>query len=229
MKVLFVEDDKDIRESIKESLELEDFVVDTLSDGREALNRVVTNHADYDMVILDMMLPTMDGKEICREIRNQGISIPVIMLTGKSDLREKVETLNAGADDYVTKPFYIDELVARLHAIMRRPTQATQDHSLVVDNLELNVTERKVYKDGVEFPLTGKEFHILELLMRNPNQVIGRERLLAHAWDFNYTSFTNVVDVHINSIRKKLHLHKEHELVTVHGVGYKLVSNPQSS
>jgi DNA-binding response OmpR family regulator len=83
--------------------------------------------------------------------------------------------------------------------------------------------------DLVEFPLTGKEFHILELLMRNPNQVIGRERLLAHAWDFNYTSFTNVVDVHINSIRKKLHLHKEHELVTVHGVGYKLVSNPQSS
>jgi len=222
MKVLLVEDDKDIRESIKEMLEQEGFTVDALGDGGQALRRLLSNHDSYDIVVLDMILPEIEGKEICRLVRKENIVTPIVMLTGQRDLREKVEAFSAGADDYVTKPFFIDELIARMHAIMRRPRQSTKLNTLVVGNLELNFATRKVYKDKVEFFLTPKEFHILELLMRNPDQVLARDKLLAHGWDFSYTSFTNVIDVHINSIRKKLRMSKDRDLVTVHGVGYRL-------
>ncbi|MDQ3076010.1 MAG: response regulator transcription factor [bacterium] len=224
MKIFFVEDDKDIRDSVKSVLEHEGFVVDALEDGDIALKRILTHPTTYSVIILDMGLPKMNGKDICRHVRKENIGIPVIMLTGTKDVKEKVEALNAGADDYLTKPFFSEELVARIHALMRRPKQTLQDECLTVSSLKLYPLTKKFFKGKKEIKLTAKEFQILELLMSRPDQVITRTQLLEHAWDFNYSSFTNVVDVHVNSIRHKLGMNKDSVLETVHGIGYKLKS-----
>ena len=143
------------------------------------------------------------------------------MLSGESDVEEKVAALNIGADDYITKPFSVNELVARLQALLRRP-KSVQDSELIVGDIVLNPQTRQVYKDGEEIKLTLKEFSVLEYLMRYPNKVIPRDQILDHAWDFNFSSLSNIIDVHINGLRKKMKLGKGGILETVRGVGYRL-------
>jgi DNA-binding response OmpR family regulator len=170
------------------------------------------------------MLPTLDGREITRQSREMGITLPILILTARAETETKVTTLLAGADDYLVKPFSFAELAARIRAILRRPAEALPE-ILTVDNLELNASERWVKRDGEDIPLTLKEFGLLEYFMRRPNQVVNREDLLSHLWDFNYIGFSNVVDVHVKNLRRKLDTgHGGVVLETVRGIGYRLVA-----
>lgn len=224
MKILLVEDEMKLALAIKKGLEMEGYTVDIINDGQKALTRISLHRADYDLVILDLMLPSLDGREITRQSRAMGITLPILILTARAETETKVETLLAGADDYLVKPFSFAELAARIRAILRRPTEALPE-VLSVGSLELNAGERWVKHDGEEIPLTLKEFGLLEYFMRRPNQVVNREDLLSHLWDFNYIGFSNVVDVHVKNLRRKLDTgHGDVVLETVRGIGYRLVA-----
>ncbi|MBI5456346.1 response regulator transcription factor [Candidatus Kaiserbacteria bacterium] len=222
MKILLVEDEQKLADALAHGLKLKGYAVDTIYDGKKALNRISLHRTDYDLVILDLMLPSMDGLEICKTAREWGVTTPILILTARNETDRKVELLLAGADDYLVKPFSFEELSARVHALLRRPTE-TVPNVLQVSDLELNPVERTVRKNGENVPLTLKEFGLLEYFMRHPNQVVNREDLLTNLWDFNYASFSNVVDVHVKNLRKKLSGHTgENVLETVRGIGYKL-------
>lgn len=223
MKILLVEDEQKLVKVLTRGLKHKGYTVDTVSDGTEALERIVLYHEDYDLVILDLMLPGMEGGEVCRAVRDKHISIPILILTARDSTDTKVELLNLGADDYLSKPFAFEELDARINALLRRPPETLQV-ILRVDDLELNVAERRATRSGKELDLTQKEFALLEYFMRNPNRVINRDELLNHIWDFNYTSFfSNTVDVHIKNLRKKIQDENDSRILeTVRGVGYRL-------
>jgi len=222
MRIILVEDEVKLARVLSHGLIQKGFAVDVVNDGIKALNRISLNHIDYDLVILDLSLPGMDGASILRSIREQNITTPILILTARDETKSKVDLLLAGADDYLVKPFSFDELLARIQALLRRPTEMIPV-VLKVKDIELNAAERKVYKSGTLIPLTLKEFVLLEYFMRNPNKVINREELLSHLWDFNYTSFSNVVDVHIKNLRKKLNRAGEKNMLeTVRGAGYRL-------
>lgn len=222
MKILVVEDELKLAQALSKGLTLKGYTVDTLDDGEKALNRISLHRNDYDLVILDLMLPGMDGHTICKTVREWGVTTPILVLTARSETETKVDLLLSGADDYLIKPFSFEELTARIQALLRRPNEALPP-ILRVGDLELNSVERKATRDGVELVLTLKEFSLLEYFMRHPNQVINREDLLTHLWDFNYASFSNVVDVHVKNLRKKLAVDgRENILETVRGIGYKL-------
>ena len=224
MKILLVEDEAKLALAIKKGLEMEGYTVDIIDDGKKALTRISLHRSDYDLVILDLMLPSMDGGEITRQTREMGITLPILILTARAETETKVATLMAGADDYLVKPFSFAELIARIRAILRRPTESLPE-VLAVGNLELNTSERRVTRDGEEIPLTLKEFGLLEYFMRRPNQVVNREDLLSHLWDFNYIGFSNVVDVHVKNLRHKLDTgNGDTILETVRGIGYRLVA-----
>ncbi len=222
MKILLVEDEEKLAEALKKGLELAGYSVDIVSDGKKALTRVSLHRTDYDIIILDLMLPSMDGLEICKEIRANDITVPILILTARAETETKVNLLLSGADDYLVKPFSFAELSARLQALLRRPTQSLPEVLRVAD-IELNPSTRSVERDGSPVPLTLKEFGLLEFFMRHPNEVVNREELLSHLWDFNYVGFSNVVDVHIKNLRRKLD-EKDGDglLETVRGVGYRL-------
>jgi DNA-binding response OmpR family regulator len=222
MKILVVEDDEKLNTALKLGLEKEGYAVDGLLDGKSAEKRLLLNHSDYDLLILDLSLPEKSGIEVCRSIREKGISLPVLILTGHNTTADKVNALDTGADDYLTKPFSIVELSARVRALMRRPVKV-EPSELRVRDIILNPSTRKVVRDGSEIPLTLKEYSILEYLMHNPNQVITRDQLLDHVWDFNFDSFSNIVDVHITNLRKKINADgHENCIETIRGVGYRL-------
>lgn len=222
MKILLVEDEQKLADALKRGLELAGYAVDIVSDGKKALTRISLHRDDYDAVILDLMLPSMDGHQICREMRAQDITLPVLILTARAETDTKVDLLLSGADDYLVKPFSFAELSARLQALLRRPAQSLPE-VLRVEAIELNPATRKVSLDGRELSLTLKEFGLLEYFMRHPNQVVNREDLLTHLWDFNYVGFSNVVDVHIKNLRRKLDgAEGEGVLETVRGIGYRL-------
>lgn len=223
MKVLVVEDEEKLAEALSRGLQAKGYAVDVIGDGEKALERIILYHADYDIVILDLMLPTTDGHTICREVRQRKISIPILILTARDETDTKVELLRTGADDYLAKPFSFDELDARIQALLRRPQEA-KSTVLVVKDITLNPAERTVTRDGKPIQLTLKEFALLEYFMRNPNRVINREELLNHLWDFNYTSFfSNALDVHIKNLRKKLDYDKESSILeTIRGIGYRM-------
>lgn len=222
MKVLLVEDEKKLAAALARGLKLKGFAADVVHDGEKALNRISLNRTDYDIVILDLMLPSMDGLEICRKVREWNITIPILVLTARSEIERKVELLQAGVDDYIVKPFSFDELIARIQALLRRPVSALPG-IIEVGDIELNPVERRVTCRGSEIALTLKEFGLLEYFMRRPNQVIPRDDLLTNLWDFNYASFSNVVDVHVKNLRKKLDEGgAQGALETVRGVGYRL-------
>jgi two-component system OmpR family response regulator len=167
------------------------------------------------------MLPGMDGLSICKKMREASITTPILILTARNEVETKVELLLSGADDYLVKPFSFDELCARVAALLRRPSESLPA-SLTLGDIVLDSTKHSVTKDGKEVSLTLKEFMLLEYFMRHPNVVINRETLLAHLWDFNYSSFSNVVDVHVKNLRKKLGLgNGEKVLETIRGVGYR--------
>jgi len=222
MKVLLVEDEEKLRSALTRGLNTHGYTVDGVTDGKKALTRITLQRSDYDLVILDLMLPSMDGLEICREARERGVTTPILVLTARNETEKKVSLLRSGADDYLVKPFSFAELTARMEALMRRPAEVLPE-TLKVRDIELNVAERRVYRDGKEIPLTLKEFGLLEYFLRHPDQVVNREDLLAHLWDFNYASFSNVVDVHVKNLRRKLgDTDSGSILETVRGIGYRL-------
>lgn len=223
MKVLVVEDEPKLLDVLQRGLTAKGYTADTIADGKEALDRIVLYKDDYDVVVLDLLLPGMDGHTICRLAREKGVKTPILILTALDEVKSKVDLLNSGADDYLHKPFSFDELDARLNALLRRP-QETIPTVLEVDDIELNTAERTVTRDGKPVSLTLKEFALLEYFMRHPNQVINREELLNHLWDFNYTSFfSNSLDVHVKNLRKKIDHGRDTSIIeTVRGIGYKL-------
>ena len=224
MKILLVEDEQKLAAALAKGLVHEGYAVDIVSDGKKALTRISLHRSDYDLVILDLMLPGMDGHEICKQVRGMDITIPILILTARAETDTKVDLLLSGADDYLVKPFSFSELTARIKALLRRPT-ASLPQTLKLGDIELDPGERRVVQNGAEIPLTLKEFGLLEYFMRHPNQVVNREDLLSHLWDFNYSGFSNVVDVHVKNLRRKL---GEGEggavLETVRGIGYRMVA-----
>ena len=222
MRVLIVEDEEKLAQSLKKGLEKEGYAVDYVMDGEAGQRRIEVSHKDYDAVVLDLMLPKKDGFEVAKAVRSADIKIPILVLTARDATDDKVQALDAGADDYLVKPFSIQELMARLRALLRRPEQALPIE-LTVRDLRLNTTTRKVYRQDEEIVLTLKEFGLLEYLMRHPNQVLTREQILDHLWDFAFDSFSNVVDVHMKNLRKKIDgQHSEKLLETIRGVGYRI-------
>lgn len=223
MKVLIIEDEEKLAKALASGLERKGFTTDVIGEGTKALERIILYHEDYDIIILDLMLPGMDGQAICAEVRKRGIKIPIIVLTARDDIEVKVEMLHGGADDYLAKPFSFAELDARILALLRRPQETT--HTVLhYKGLVLDTAERTVTLDGKPVRLTLKEFALIEYFMRNPNRVINREELLNHLWDFNYTSFfSNALEVHIKNLRKKIDHDKTTSFIeTVRGIGYKL-------
>lgn len=223
MKILLIEDEKKLASALARGLKHHGYTVDTIADGKEALERLVLYKEDYDLAILDLMLPSMDGHEVCKQAREKDVTIPILVLTARVETDLKIDLLKSGADDYLSKPFSLGELEARIQALLRRPKEQLAT-VLTVGDIELNVPERIVRQDGKEIKLTQKEFSLLEYFMRNPDRVIERDELLNHLWDFNYTSFfSNAVDVHIKNLRKKIDDGKSESILeTVRGVGYRL-------
>lgn len=223
MKVLVVEDEPKLLDVLQRGLHTKGYTADTIADGKDALDRIVLYKDDYDVVVLDLLLPSMDGHTVCKNVREKGVNTPIIILTALDETKSKVDLLNSGADDYLHKPFSFDELDARINALLRRPKQ-TIPNVLQVADIELNPAERTVTQNGEPVELTLKEFSLLEYFMRHPDQVINREELLNHLWDFNYTSFfSNSLDVHIKNLRKKIDHGRDTSIIeTVRGIGYKL-------
>ncbi len=224
MKVLFVEDDRKIASFVKKGLREQGFVVETCEDGDEGYALAVGQA--YDVILLDIMLPGLDGLTILRQLREEKQNVPVILLTARSALNERVEGLNLGADDYLSKPFYIEELLARIHAVTRRGTG--QQLSILQDGeLAVNLITREVRtaKGGVE--LTAREFNLLALLMRSPGRVFTRTQILEHVWGYCYDPQTNVVDVYIRRLRRKIDEYFDPKLIeTVRGAGYRMQKPP---
>ncbi len=220
MRVLIVEDEANIAKFIKKGLEAERFSVDCAADGKDGLWLAQTN--DYDLVILDIKLPEKDGIAVCRELREEKKTTPVLMLSVKSETVTKVEALNSGADDYLTKPFSFEELLARIRALLRRG-KAITGPKLKIADLEMDTAAYKVTRAGKPIELKKKEFSLLEYFMRNPGVVLTRGMILEHVWDMNTDPFTNTVDVHVQFLRKKIDAGHERKLIhTVHGSGYKM-------
>lgn len=222
MKVLIVEDEEKLAIGLKTGLEHEGFTSDYLTDGEKGETRIRTCRGDYDIVILDLMLPKRNGFEVCANVRQAGVTLPILILTARDTIEDKVLALNSGADDYLVKPFSFDELVARLHALLRRPHETLPEELRAYD-LILNPVTREVCRGEEKIDLTLKEFELLQYLMRHPNQVMGREDIFAHIWDFADSSLSNVIDVHIKNLRRKLdEKHDRKLLETVRGIGYSI-------
>ena len=218
MKLLVVEDDKTVGQYIKRGLEEQQYIADLVDDGSEALKVASSGH--YDLVILDLRLPGMNGLEVLRTLRDRGLTMPILVLTAQDSVEFKVDALRAGADDYVTKPFAFEELLARIEALSRRP-RALSSQALQIADLALDLNAREVRRDGRLIELTPKEFAVLEYLMRHSGRVMSRTLITEYAWDYHFDPGTNIVDVVITRLRKKIDQGREPKLIhTVHGVGY---------
>lgn len=220
MKILLVEDDKDLAETISDKLS-RTYSIDVAHTGAEGLK--LASNRQYDVMILDIKLPDQDGISVCRTIRAQHITSPILMLTARAAVDQKVTALNEGADDYLTKPFNFDELSARLKALLRRPTNTFVHNVLKVGSLTIDLQRHRVEWRGKEVKLRRKEFLLLEYLARHQGQVVTRQMILDHVWDSSSSLFSNTVDVHINSLRQKIDKPFRTQLIhTVPGIGYKL-------
>ncbi len=221
MRLLVVEDEEQLAQSLKKALEREGYTVDYITDGEAAVQRIDLYRDDYDLIILDLMMPKKDGFEICKEVREKNIKIPVLVLTARFSIDDKVKALNLGADDYLVKPFSLQELIARIRALLRRPPEALLQE-IKVRGLTLNSTAHTVTRNKKNIALTAKEFSILEYLMRHMNQVVEREQLIQHVWGFEFDSFSNIIDVHIKNVRKKIGDLDQELIETVRGMGYRI-------
>jgi len=221
MRLLIVEDEIAFAENLKKILELKGFAVDWLTDGEKARTRILLYHNEYDVIILDLTLPGLDGVTLTKVLRAEGISTPIIILTGQSGGEYKVELLNSGADDYVVKPFSSDELIARIGSVTRRPpVQKKIVHS--VGDITINTATHRVLVGDTELQLTLKEYSLLECFLRRPGDIFTREELSSQVWDFNAMTLSNVLDVHMKNLRKKLHKVTDSvSFETVRGVGYR--------
>ena len=218
MRILVVEDEKKVASFIKKGLEEELYSVDAVYDGKEGIKMALSN--EYDLIILDIMLPYKDGVTILKEIREQKNVAPVLLLTAKDNIESKVSGLDSGADDYLTKPFAFEELLARVRALLRRQS-SVKSIQLKTGDLILDTQTHKVNRAGNEIDLTAKEYSILEYLLRNKGRVISRTLLSEHVYDYHFDSNTNVIDVYINKLRNKIDRGYDLQLLqTVRGVGY---------
>jgi DNA-binding response OmpR family regulator len=216
-RLLLAEDDEGIREPLMRALEREEYSVDAVADGAEAARLGVED--DYDLVVIDIGLPTLDGLEVCRRVREAHPRVPILILTAQSDELDVVEGLDAGADDYVPKPFRLGELLARVRALLRRAAPV----EMAVRGVRLDADARRAFKDGEEIALTPKEFDLLAMLLANAGSVVRRERLMSEVWDENWFGSTKTLDVHMSSLRRKLGDDgADPELITtVRGVGFR--------
>lgn len=225
MRILVAEDDRPVASFLKKGLEAEHYAVDLVPDGQEAL--YMAEEYDYDLVLLDLVLPKMDGLQVLRQIRDRKKNLPVLVLTGRTRVEDRVKGLDLGADDYMIKPFAFRELTARVRALLRRG-DGTVDFKLQVDDLQMNLVERSVRRGERKIELTPKEFALLEYLMRNQGRSVSRPMIIEHVWNFTFDTMTNVVDVYINYLRKKVDEGEARKLIyTVRGVGYR-IGNPES-
>ncbi len=223
MKILVVDDERAVRESLRRALELEGYEIELAADGQEALQHLEADgEGQPDAVILDVLMPVIDGLEVCRRIRRSGNRVPVLMLTARDEIENRVAGLDAGADDYVTKPFALEELVARVRALLRR-TSAGEDELLRFADLELDPGTREVRRGGDPIELTRTEFALLELFMTNPRQVLTRSIIFERVWGYDFGFASNSLDVYIGYLRRKTEAGDKPRLIqTVRGVGYAL-------
>jgi two-component system response regulator MprA len=221
MKILVVDDERAVRESLRRALELEGYEIELAADGSEALYRLEGTE-EPDAVILDVLMPGVDGLEVCRRLRGSGSKLPVLMLTARTEVEDRVAGLDAGADDYVTKPFALEELLARVRALLRRTSDEEGDVVRFGD-LELDPTTREVTRGGRPIELTRTEFSLLELFMHNPRQVLTRTIIFERVWGYDFGYASNSLDVYIGYLRRKTEADGEPRLIhTVRGVGYAL-------
>ncbi|MFZ2152505.1 MAG: response regulator transcription factor [Microgenomates group bacterium] len=222
MRILVIEDEHRIAQSIKKGLEQEHYAVDVAYDGLDGYDLATTE--EYDLILLDLMLPSKDGLSICRDLRGQKINIPILMLTARGQTDDKITGLDAGADDYLTKPFSFDELLARIRALCRRPAPALST-VLAVGDLTLDTTNYLVTRRGVNIKLSGKEYSLLEFFMRHPHQILRKERIIGHVWDYDSDILPNTVEVYIKNLRHKIDTpfpHQKPLFTTIRGFGYRL-------
>ena len=224
MRILVVEDERRIAGFISRGLKEEDYAVDIAYDGKQGSYLAEIN--PYDLIILDIMLPTYEGVEICRHLRAKKINVPILMLTARGAVKDKVTGFNAGADDYLTKPFHFEELLARVKVLLRRPV-TSKTSVLKVDGLELNQLSHEAKRSGKTIALRSKEFILLEYLMLNAGEVISRAMISEHVWDEQFDSMSNVIDVHVRNLRNKIDDGFKDKLIhTMRGSGYILKSTP---
>jgi DNA-binding response OmpR family regulator len=220
MRILIIEDEKKLALMIKRGLINEGYNVECVFDGETG--EIAAETGNFDLILLDLMLPKKDGLEVCKYLRKKGLSTPVLMLTAKDSTANKITGLDYGADDYVVKPFSFEELVARIKALLRRPSIIVPE-ILQAGNLKLNTKTREVTHNKRVINLTKKEFSLLECFLRNPNQVLNREQILENLWGWDYEGFSNVVDAHIKNLRKKIDRYEKGSLIeTIQGTGYRL-------
>jgi DNA-binding response OmpR family regulator len=222
MRLLVVEDERKLAHLLRGMLEDENHTVDLAYDGDEALEYV--RQGDYDLIVLDVMLPGIDGLEVCRRIRQKRNRTPILMLTARTSVEDRVVGLDAGADDYLTKPFAFAELLARLRALARREAPDSMGNKLTVGDLSLDLKTRDVRRSERRIDLTPKEFALLEYLMRHPNQVLAGQQIADHVWSYEFDGLTNRVAVYVSYLRRKLSDgDRPNPIETVHGVGYRIV------
>lgn len=218
MKILVVEDEEDLNRVIVKRLKKERYSVDSAFDGREALEYIEAS--DYDVMILDVMMPVMNGFELVKLMREKRIDIPVLFLTAKDEIEDRVTGLNLGGDDYLVKPFAFEELIARIKVLIRQK-HGKRSNILKLDNLTINMDSMEVKRGDRAIDLTAKEYSVLEYLMQNEGHILSREQIENHVWDYDYEGSSNMIDVYIKNIRKKIEQDNETKLIkTVRGLGY---------
>jgi heavy metal response regulator len=220
MRILVVEDEKKVANFIKKGLEEEHYAVDNAYDGESGLYMAEVN--EYDLIVLDLMIPKIDGLEVLRRVRGNRNNVPILVLTARDSVEDIVRGLDAGCDDYLTKPFEFLEFLARVRALLRRE-KTDKEPVLRIDDLTLSLVTHKVMRKGREIELTAKEYSLLEYFMRNPEKILTRTMISEHVWDYHFDSMTNLVDVYVNYLRKKIDKGFEIKLIhTIRGVGYLL-------
>ncbi|MCB9422293.1 MAG: response regulator transcription factor [Ardenticatenaceae bacterium] len=220
MRILVVEDEPRMAALIRQGLEEEAYAVDVVENGRDV--QLWVQSATYDMVLLDIMLPGMSGLDVCRQLRADGHTMPILMLTARDTLPDKVKGLDSGADDYLVKPFAIEELTARMRALARRDAPV-KTAVLTIANLTLDPATKLAQRGGHVIELTAKEYALLETLMRHPNQILSREQIIDHVWNMEFDSGSKLIEVYISNLRKKIDANHAPKLIhTVRGLGYRI-------
>lgn len=223
MRIALVEDERKLAETLKEGLEAEGHAVEVFFNGSTAEAGILKDPDAFSIVVLDLMLPRKNGFEVCETLRREGVTVPIIVLTARDTLEDKVRALDSGADDFLTKPFEFEELMARMRAVTRRTQSRDAEAPIVMDRLSIDRWNRQAIYEGTVLPLTPTEFELLALLMEAGAQPLSRDALSAHLWGIKDMSYSNIVDVHISNLRKKLTQHHVHPTIrTVRGRGYRL-------
>ncbi len=221
MRILVIEDNQKLADSLTRGFRQEGYAADYLTNGEDGERRIIMNQKDYDIVVLDINLPGKNGIEICRSLRESKITTPIIMLTARDTTEAKILGLDTGADDYLVKPFSFEELLSRVRALARRP-RAVLPPDLAVDDLVLKTATQEAFQGKKKLNLTLKEFRLLEYFMSHPGEVLTRQQIIDHLWDFDFNPLSRVMDVHINNLRNKLKSKHGNPLETIRGIGYRL-------